>query len=105
MAEESLFKLYSKGGEGIIDSGFYSDSSCFLQITGGSVVVSIGTETAEAQSGDFLFVPSSRLFCFDQGQFFERFFPQMDGGDFSEIWLDDGNGDLPSFRARIWLGR
>jgi AraC-like DNA-binding protein len=65
MAEESLFKLYSKGGEGIIDSGFYSDSSCFLQITGGSVVVSIGTETAEAQSGDFLFVPSSLVFRVD----------------------------------------
>ena len=63
MAEESLlFKLYSKGGEGIIDSGFYADSSCFLQITGGNVVVSIGTETAEAHGGDFLFVPSSLVF-------------------------------------------
>ena len=56
MAEESLlFKLYSKGGDGIVDSGFYADSSCFLQITGGNVVVSIGTETAEAHAGDFLF--------------------------------------------------
>ena len=62
MAEESLFKLYSKGGEGIIDSGFYSDASCFLQIIGGNAVVSIGTETAEAQAGDFLFVPSSLVF-------------------------------------------
>jgi AraC-like DNA-binding protein len=33
-----------------------------LQITGGNVVVSIGTETAEAQAGDFLFVPSSMVF-------------------------------------------
>ena len=63
MAEESLlFMLYSKGGEGIIDSGFYSDASCFLQVIGGSVVVSIGTETAEAHAGDFIFVPSSLVF-------------------------------------------
>lgn len=62
MTETSLFKLYSKGGEGIIDSGFYPDASCFLQIIGGNVVVSIGTETAEAQAGDFLFVPSSLVF-------------------------------------------
>ena len=63
MTDESLlFKLYSKGGNGIIDSGYYDDASCFLQITGGKVVVSIGTETAEAESGDFLFVPSSMVF-------------------------------------------
>ena len=63
MADESLlFKLYSKSGSGIIDSGYYDDASCFLQITGGKVVVSIGTETAEAESGDFLFVPSSMVF-------------------------------------------
>ena len=57
-----LFNLYSKSGKGIIDAGYYQDSSCFLQITGGNVVVSIGTETAEAQAGDFLFVPSSMVF-------------------------------------------
>ena len=63
MADESLlFKLYSKSGSGIIESGYYDDASCFLQITGGKVVVSIGTETAEAESGDFLFVPSSMVF-------------------------------------------
>lgn len=63
MAEESLlFKLYSKGGEGIIDSGFYSDASCFLQVAGGSVAVSIGTEVAEAHAGDFFFVPSALVF-------------------------------------------
>lgn len=62
MAEETLFNLYSKGGEGIIDSGYFADSSCFIQIVGGSVTVSIGTETAEAGVGDFLFVPSSLVF-------------------------------------------
>ncbi len=68
MAEESsLFKLYSKGGEGIIDSGFYSDASCFLQVIGGSVVVSIGTETTEAYAGDFIFVPSSLVFRVESG--------------------------------------
>ena len=63
MTEESLlFNLYSKSGKGIIDSGYFEDASCFLQITCGKVVVSIGTETAEAESGDFLFVPSSMVF-------------------------------------------
>lgn len=63
MAEESLlFRLYYKGGEGIIDSGFYSDASCFMQITGGNAVVSIGTETTEAHTGDFIFIPSSLVF-------------------------------------------
>ena len=63
MAEETLlFKLYSKGGEGIIDSGFYSDASMLIQVTGGNARVSIGTEVAEAHVGDFLFVPSSLVF-------------------------------------------
>lgn len=63
MAESSaLFKLYSRGGEGIIDSGFYADSSVIIQVTGGSVAVSIGTEVADAHTGDFLFVPSSLVF-------------------------------------------
>ena len=57
-----MFKLYSKGGEGIIDSGYYQDSAELIQVIGGSVRVSIGTEVAEAHAGDFLFVPSSLVF-------------------------------------------
>ena len=63
MADENiLLKLYSKSGEGIIDSGYFPDAAELIQVTGGRVAVSVGTEAMEAEVGDFIFVPSSLVF-------------------------------------------
>ena len=59
---KTTFKTYSVSGEGLIDSGCYPDSVVILQVISGSVNVSIGTEVAEASSGDFVFVPASLVF-------------------------------------------
>ena len=63
MADDKMFiKLYSAGGEGIIDSGYYDDAHCILQITSGDVAVSVGTEVVEASAGDFIYVPPTLVF-------------------------------------------
>ncbi len=63
MAEEKNFiKLYSEGGEGIIDSGYYDAAHSLLQITAGNVAVSVGTEVIEASAGDFIYVPPTLVF-------------------------------------------
>lgn len=63
MAEDKyIFKTYCAGGEGIIDSGYYDHAVQIIQVTSGRVLVSIGTEVAEAHAGDFLFVPASMVF-------------------------------------------
>ncbi|MBQ7325971.1 MAG: helix-turn-helix transcriptional regulator [Clostridia bacterium] len=63
MADEKMFiKLYSEGGEGIIDSGYYPDAHQLLQITAGNVAVSVGTEVVEAATGDFIYVPPTLVF-------------------------------------------
>ena len=55
-------RLYSKGGEGIIDSGYQAESHQIIQITGGSVAVSVGTEVVEADAGDFVYVPPTLVY-------------------------------------------
>lgn len=63
MADDKMFiKLYSAGGEGIIDSGYYDDAHCIIQITSGNVAVSVGTEVVEASAGDFIYVPPTLVF-------------------------------------------
>ncbi len=63
MADDKMFiKLYSAGGEGIIDSGYYDDAHCIIQITSGDVAVSVGTEVVEASAGDFIYVPPTLVF-------------------------------------------
>ena len=63
MAEEkNLIRLYSAVGEGIIDSGYNESASELIQITGGEVCVTVGTEVVEASAGDFLFIPSDLVF-------------------------------------------
>lgn len=63
MAEEkSIFRLYSASGEGIIDSGYNHTAHQLIQITGGSLAVSIGTEFIEAEQGDFIYVPPTLVF-------------------------------------------
>ncbi len=55
-------KLYSAQGEGIIDSGYSPTASELLQVMGGSVAVTVGTEVAEVSAGDFLFIPADLVF-------------------------------------------
>ena len=55
-------KLYSAQGEGIIDSGYSPTASELLQVVGGSVAVTVGTEVAEVSAGDFLFIPADLVF-------------------------------------------
>ena len=63
MAEEKTnIKLYSAIGDGIIDSGYYADCSELIQVTAGSVAISVGTEVCEVSAGEFLFVPSDLVF-------------------------------------------
>lgn len=62
MADDKMIKLYSKGGEGIIDSGYYADAHALIQITAGEVALSIGTEVVEASAGDFIYVPPTLVF-------------------------------------------
>ena len=62
MAEEKLIKLYSAVGEGIIDAGYNETASELLQVIGGNVCVTVGTEVSEISAGDFLFIPSDLVF-------------------------------------------
>ena len=63
MAEDKvLFRLYSAGGEGIIDSGYNHDAHQLIQVTGGSLAISVGTEVVEAESGDFIYIPPTLVF-------------------------------------------
>ncbi|MBO7195788.1 MAG: helix-turn-helix transcriptional regulator [Clostridia bacterium] len=63
MSGDNLFlKLYSASGEGIIDSGYHSDAHRIIQVTSGSVAVSVGTEVVEATAGDFVYVPPTLVF-------------------------------------------
>ena len=63
MSESKMFiKLYSSSGEGIIDSGYYPDCHQLVQVTGGNLAISVGTEVIEAESGDFVYVPPTLVF-------------------------------------------
>lgn len=57
-----LIKLYSANGNGIIDSGYHSDAHRIIQVTGGRLVVSVGTEVVEVEAGDFVYVPPTLVF-------------------------------------------
>ena len=63
MSENKMFiKLYSASGEGIIDSGYYPDCHQLIQVTSGSLAISVGTEVTEAEAGDFVYVPPTLVF-------------------------------------------
>ena len=55
-------RLYSAQGEGIIDSGYSPTASELLQVIGGSVAVTVGTEVEEVSAGDFIFIPANQVF-------------------------------------------
>ena len=60
--EKKLIKLYSAGGEGIIDSGYNHTAHQLIQVTGGSLAISVGTEVVDAELGDFIYVPPTLVF-------------------------------------------
>ena len=64
MAEDLRFpfKMYSVSGDGIICTGFHERAMEIIEITAGKVIVQIGTEFAEANAGDFLYVPPTMVF-------------------------------------------
>lgn len=64
MAEDLKFpfKMYSVQGDGIICAGFHERAMEIIEITSGTVFVQIGTEFAEAKTGDFLYVPPTMVF-------------------------------------------
>ena len=64
MAEDLRFpfKMYSVSGDGIICTGFHERAMEIIEITSGKVIVQIGTEFAEAKTGDFLYVPPTMVF-------------------------------------------
>ena len=63
MAEEkNMFRLYSAGGEGIIDSGYNQSAHQLIQVTSGSLAISVGTEVVDAEVGDFIYVPPTVVF-------------------------------------------
>ncbi len=64
MAEDLRFpfKMYSVQGDGIICAGFHEQAMEIIEITAGKVLVQIGTEFAEAEAGDFLYVPPTMVF-------------------------------------------
>ncbi len=60
--DKMLIKLYSAGGDGIIDSGYSQSAHQLIQITSGSASVSVGTEVVLAEAGDFIYVPPTLVF-------------------------------------------
>ena len=64
MAEETKFpfRMYYAKDSGIITEGYHSESVEIIQIVSGSVNMQIGTDTVEAVSGDFLYIPEGLVF-------------------------------------------
>lgn len=56
------FRIYSARGEGIVSSGFHPKAMEIIEVTEGSLKVSIGTDSVLAEAGDFLFIPSGLVF-------------------------------------------
>ena len=64
MAEETKFpfRMYSASGEGIISLGHHTDSMEIIEVTSGTVLVEIGTDTVEARKGEFVYIPPTLVF-------------------------------------------
>lgn len=56
------FRIYSSHGEGVIASGYHPSSMEIIEVTEGSLRVSIGTDSVLADAGDFIFIPSGLVF-------------------------------------------
>ena len=56
------FRIYSARGEGIVSSGFHPGAMEIIEVTEGSLKVSIGTDSVLAEVGDFVFIPSGLVF-------------------------------------------
>lgn len=70
MAEETKFpfRMYYAKDSGIITEGYHSESVEIIQIVSGSVNMQIGTDTVEAVSGDFLYIPAGLVFRATAGE-------------------------------------
>ncbi len=70
MTEERFpFRMYSESGEGRLINSRSSDRSMeIVEVISGKVTVYIGTEQAEAEAGDFLFVPPGMVFRAETGE-------------------------------------
>lgn len=70
MSEEtkSKFRMYSSHGRGIIHTGYNPTAMEIIEVTFGSLTMQIGTETLDAESGDFVLVPSGLVFRLDAGE-------------------------------------
>ena len=56
------FKIYRESGEGrIVNTRCHKDSMEIVEVISGSVFVQIGTDSAVASAGDFLYVPPSMM--------------------------------------------
>ncbi len=56
------FLTYNAAGNGIIDSGYHSDSAVIVEMVDGDAIITIGTDTVEASIGDFIYIPSGLVF-------------------------------------------
>lgn len=56
------YLTYNAAGNGIIDSGYHSDSAVIIEIIDGNANITIGTDMVEATLGDFIFIPSDLVF-------------------------------------------
>ena len=58
------FSMYAESGEGrLVNTRMHEAELELLQVTGGNVTVTIGTESIEAVAGDILFIPQDMVFC------------------------------------------
>ena len=61
-SNEFEFKIYAEDGSGVLISGYHKDSIEILQITSGKVKIEVGTESAELDAGDFVYLPERLVF-------------------------------------------
>ncbi|MBQ8528324.1 MAG: helix-turn-helix domain-containing protein [Clostridia bacterium] len=64
MAEETKFpfRMYRAKDSGIVTEGYHAESVEIIEIVSGSVNMQIGTDTVEALTGDFLYIPAGLVF-------------------------------------------
>ena len=64
MAEDYRFpfRMYSAKGTGTVTEGYHDKAVEIVEVISGSFDFQIGTETVEAEPGDFLYIPSALVF-------------------------------------------
>jgi len=64
MPEETKnsLRMYAASGEGTVSMGYHSNAIEIIEVISGSLKVNIGTDTVEAEPGNFLLIPSGLIF-------------------------------------------